>query len=68
MITSLNRIDGNAIYNIKDPEFRTFFKNMFLRYFYHKVKNNPILHYDIVLYDMFAGAHAGKKSEEVVSL
>ena len=68
MITSVNHINGNAIYNVGDTQFRTFFENVFVPYFHRRVKDNPSICYDIVLYDMFAKAYAKMPSEEVVAL
>jgi glycosyltransferase involved in cell wall biosynthesis len=67
-IQSFSHINGNAIYNVGDQEFRQFFRDSFLRHFYQRVKSVPSLCYDIVLHDMFHPIFAGKSNKDLFDL
>lgn len=62
-VQSFSHINGNAIYNVGDPDFRKFFHQEFLPHFYTRVKAVPSLCYDIVLHDMFHKVFANRADE-----
>ncbi len=67
-IKATTHINGNALYNVGDSSFKAFFKEIFLPYFYRRIKENPRLPYDIILHDLFMPVYTGKKDQERLSI
>ncbi len=67
-IQSFSHINGNALYNVGDLEFRRFFRDTFLPHFYQRVQNVPSLCYDIVVHDLFHPIFASKPDKNLSNL